>query len=88
MTADEFNKIEEEKKLKELAEKGPGPEKPPVMKDGKFVCANLGCKKWTFTEEENNETACNYHKGAPVFHDLKKYWSCCADKVTYEFEEF
>jgi len=45
MTADEFNKIEEEKKLKELAEKGPGPEKPPVMKDGKFVCANLGCKK-------------------------------------------
>jgi len=58
------------------------------MKDGKFVCSNLGCTKRTFIEEENSDSACNFHKGAPVFHDLKKYWSCCKDKVTYEFEEF
>jgi len=85
MTADEFNKLEEEKKQKEA---GPIPDKPPVMKDGKFVCGNLGCKTWTYLEEENTDTSCNYHKGGPVFHDLKKYWSCCADKITYEFEEF
>ena len=41
MTADEFNKLEEEKKQKEA---GPIPDKPPIMKDGKFVCGNLGCK--------------------------------------------
>lgn len=44
MTADEYNKLEEEKKLKESADKAKEPEKPPVMKDGKFVCGNLGCK--------------------------------------------
>lgn len=66
----------------------PAPEKKAVMKDGKFLCANPGCTKRYFTEEENSETACNYHKGGPVFHDIKKYWSCCPSKVCYEFEEF
>lgn len=38
-------------------------------------------------EEENGEEACKYHKGAPVFHDLKKYWSCCG-KETHDWDEF
>jgi len=55
MTADEYNKLEEEKKLKESAEKSSPSEKPPVMREGKFVCGNLGCKTRTFKEEENND---------------------------------
>lgn len=58
------------------------------MKDGKYLCANPGCETRYFTDESNSDTSCVYHKGAPVFHDIKKYWSCCPGKVAYEFEEF
>ena len=32
-------------------------------KDGRFICANKGCVKRTFTDEENDseDTPCNYH---------------------------
>lgn len=45
---------------------------------------NQGCRKDYF-ENENNETACSYHKGNPVFHDLKKFWSCCG-KETHDWD--
>lgn len=47
-----------------------------MTKDGNNKCTNKGCNK-EFKPEDNNETSCNYHKGQPVFHDLKKYWTCC-----------
>ena len=59
-----------------------------LSKDGKFICANKGCAKRTFTTEENNDTACEYHSGEAVFHDLKKYWSCCTKKVAYDWDDF
>lgn len=37
-------------------------------------CKRNGCKK---AYEENNPTACHYHPGKPIFHDLKKGWTCC-----------
>lgn len=55
--------------------------------DGRFICAYKGCAKRTFTEQENSDTACNYHKGEAIFHDLKKSWSCCA-KVVYDWDDF
>ena len=84
---DDFNKVEEEKKKKEK-EEAERIEKKPVMKNGKFTCSNLGCTNRYFLDEENTDVSCNFHSGGPVFHDLKKYWSCCPDDVTYEFEEF
>ena len=62
-------------------------------KDGRFICGNKGCVKRTFTDEENEqENPCLYHSGEAVFHDLKKYWSCCnpngKGKVAYDWDEF
>ena len=58
-----------------------------MSKDGKFMCANKGCGKRSFLPEENSDTACNYHSGDAVFHDLKKYWSCC-QKTAYDWDDF
>lgn len=84
-TAADFNKEEEEKKKRAeevaaLVSPASAPvveKKAKVNKEGRFICANKGCAKRTFTDEENCDTACNYHPGEPIFHDLKKYWSCC-----------
>jgi len=46
------------------------------VKDGKFKCINQGCNKG-YVEAENGAEACKYHKGTAVFHDLKKFWTCC-----------
>ncbi|KAJ1559810.1 hypothetical protein HK405_009274 [Cladochytrium tenue] len=51
-----------------------------------LVCTNKGCGK-SFSEAENSDTACEYHSGAPVFHDALKGWSCCSKKVT-DFDDF
>ena len=45
-----------------------------------------GCNKH-YSEAENNGTACRFHSGKPIFHDLKKGWSCC-QAVAYEWAEF
>lgn len=43
---------------------------------GKRKCINKGCLK-DYVEEENADQACSYHIGGPVFHDIKKFWTCC-----------
>ena len=99
-TAADFNKEQEEKakraeEVASLVSPGVAPEvekKAKVNKDGRFICANKGCKKRTFTDEENGDENCEYHTGEPIFHDLKKYWSCCNPngngKVAYDWDEF
>lgn len=97
-TADDFNKELEEKKKKEEEAKAQTEKQPVVIitivlilqmtKDGsKFICANKGCSKKSFAQEENGDQECNFHTGDPVFHDLKKYWSCC-QKVTFDWDDF
>jgi hypothetical protein len=104
-TAADFNREEEERlaKLKKdkEAQGAPGAEapvqKPPKKnKEGRYICSNKGCTKKTFTDEENDaeENPCCFHSGAPIFHDLKKYWSCCnpdgsiSKLVAYDWDEF
>ena len=55
--------------------------------EGKLFCSNPGCKSKVYKEEENNDGACEYHKGQPIFHDLMKKWSCCP-KETWDWDEF
>jgi len=50
------------------------------------MCYNKGCGQ-RFKEEANVEDACQFHPGAPVFHDAYKSWSCCSRKST-DFTEF
>lgn len=61
----------------------------PVQKDseGRIKCVRKGCGVYFFPHE-NNDKACHYHPKQPVFHDTKKFYSCCSDKVAYEFDEF
>ena len=62
-----------------------------MNKDGtRYMCANKGCKDKSFVPEENSEEACQHHPGEPVFHDLKKYWTCCKDqhKPALDWDEF
>jgi disease resistance protein len=54
--------------------------------DTKKICKRQGCRK-EFTEIENSETACKYHDGKPIFHNLKKGWTCCNITV-YDWDEF
>ncbi|KAI9340980.1 HSP20-like chaperone [Pilaira anomala] len=49
-------------------------------------CTHKGCGK-DFKEEENVDNACQYHAGAPVFHEGLKGWSCCKKRVD-DFDEF
>ena len=83
----EFNKLEEEKKLEAQRLEDMKEKKPVVTASGKFKCANAGCNK-EYADSENSEEACSYHQGQPIFHDIKKFWSCCKEKVVYDWEEF
>lgn len=56
------------------------------MAETLVACKNPGCKK-KFLESENNDQACKYHSGKPMFHDLKKGWTCC-NKIAYDWDEF
>ena len=74
----------------------PSTEKKVFVTDkGNHKCTNKGCMKVSyrknikkeFSPNENNEESCSYHPGEPVFHDLKKYWTCCK-KETWDWDEF
>ncbi|KAI9275463.1 chord-domain-containing protein [Phascolomyces articulosus] len=49
-------------------------------------CTHKGCSK-DFEEQDNKDNACQFHPGAPVFHEGLKGWSCCEKRVI-EFDEF
>ncbi|KAI8338100.1 chord-domain-containing protein [Chlamydoabsidia padenii] len=49
-------------------------------------CTHQGCGK-EFDEETNVENGCQFHSGAPVFHEGLKGWSCCKKRVD-DFDEF
>lgn len=55
--------------------------------DGTARCQNKGCQK-DFVVSENTSTSCVYHAGQAIFHDAAKFWSCCANKKCYDFDEF
>ena len=49
-------------------------------------CTRLGCHKKYF-EKDNVDGCCHYHDGKPMFHDIKKGWTCC-NVVVYDWDEF
>lgn len=60
----------------------------PVKDDkGRFKCVHKGCGQYFFSDE-NTDTSCVYHPGRPIFHDTKKFYSCCDHRVVYDFDEF
>lgn len=85
MSIDDYNKkIEEEKNKNDKKTEEKSTEKKIFISDKGFKkCLNKGCLK----EYQNDDEECNYHDGIPVFHDVRKYWSCCK-KETWDFDEF
>ena len=52
----------------------------------KKKCTRLGCLK-EYDESENIEGSCQFHDGKPLFHDIKKGWTCCK-QIVYDWDEF
>jgi len=55
--------------------------------DGKKpACKNYGCQ-CEFDDASNHEAACRHHAAPPMFHDTRKWWTCCAERKVYSFDE-
>merc|ERR1712032_1686128 len=57
-----------------------------VAPNEELKCLNPGCGK-KYKESENTDTSCHFHDGKPIFHDVKKGWTCC-NKLVYDWDEF
>ena len=86
LTIEEYNQQQEELKKKKEAEEAAREKKYFVTAGGKHKCTNKGCLK-DFDPNENTDEACKYHPGEPVFHDVKKMWTCCKIE-TWDWDEF
>jgi hypothetical protein len=64
------------------------PSAPKVLKnaEGHLRCKRFGCQR--YYDPNGPPQECTYHKSAPVFHEVAKWWSCCQDKKAYDFDEF
>ncbi|XP_076581158.1 cysteine and histidine-rich domain-containing protein 1 [Chaetodon auriga] len=51
-----------------------------------LLCYNKGCGV-KFDADKNEDDACVFHPGVPIFHDALKGWSCCKKRTT-DFSEF
>eukprot|EP00940_MAST-03C_sp_MAST-3C-sp2_P002333 g2333.t1 len=60
---------------------------PITDSEGRFKCVRKGCGNF-YCADDNTDTACTYHPGNAVFHDTKKYYSCCDHRVAYDFDDF
>lgn len=60
---------------------------PAAPSVGPVMCLRFGCQT-KYTEAENFEGACRYHRLPPVFHETAKFWACCPDQKCYDWEDF
>ena len=51
------------------------------------MCKNFGCNK-RYNEENNADGACLHHCKPPVFHETRKFWSCCPDQIAWDWDSF
>jgi hypothetical protein len=49
-------------------------------------CTRFGCKN-RFSKDGPYPDCC-WHKSPPVFHETAKFWSCCPQKKTYDWDDF
>eukprot|EP00966_Prymnesium_polylepis_P331874 7387435-Prymnesium_polylepis.1 len=59
---------------------------PGALANGKLRCKNYGCQ-CEYDEAENSDTACRHHVSNPIFHDTRKWWSCCEGVKVYSIDE-
>eukprot|EP00924_Labyrinthula_sp_SR-Ha-C_P009356 maker-scaffold_2-snap-gene-21.64-mRNA-1 protein AED:0.01 eAED:0.01 QI:107/1/1/1/1/1/3/923/310 len=61
-------------------------EKKPDL-TGTQMCKNFGCQK-RYKEDENTSESCRHHRKPPIFHETRKYWACCPDKIAWDWDTF
>lgn len=59
---------------------------PGRTASGKLLCKNFGCQ-CEYDEKDNKEGSCRHHVEPPMFHDTRKWWTCCPDIKVFEFDE-
>jgi len=59
---------------------------PGRTASGKLQCKNFGCQ-CEYDENDNKEGSCRHHVEPPMFHDTRKWWTCCPDVKVFEFDE-
>lgn len=64
----------------------PAARAPGTTASGKLRCKNYGCQ-CEYDECDNTETSCRHHVAHPIFHDTRKWWSCCEGIKVYSFDE-
>jgi len=72
------------------AKKAAEPTEAEQMKaKGWLKCKNYGCQQWYDpVANEEGEPTCKHHVSPPLFHDTKKGWTCCRDRLVYDWADF
>jgi len=52
---------------------------------GDLLCKRFGCNKKYFAGDKEE---CRHHTKPPVFHETRKFWACCPDKIAWDWESF
>eukprot|EP00389_Voromonas_pontica_P017774 GDKH01027923.1.p1 GENE.GDKH01027923.1~~GDKH01027923.1.p1 ORF type:complete len:203 (-),score=27.73 GDKH01027923.1:174-782(-) len=60
--------------------------KPLLTDAGRYKCCHVSCNK-EFEPDENEDGACKFHSGKPMFRDLRKEWTCCGAAST-DWDDF
>ena len=87
MDINEFNEAEKKKAEEKAKLEGEKPKEIIKNSEGKYFCGHHGCKDKTYDPNKNEEGSCHYHLGNPMFHDRKKFWTCCKAEA-YDWDEF
>lgn len=59
-----------------------------AFKKSLLKCRNYGCGSKRYAEADNTDTSCHHHALPPKFHDTKKGWTCCSEKMVYDWDDF
>jgi hypothetical protein len=50
-----------------------------------YICKRFGCGK---RYSPDKPEPCIHHSKPPVFHETRKYWACCPDKIAWDWDSF
>lgn len=64
------------------------PAAPSAVNSGLLPCKRFGCRKKFDPKNPAGETPCKHHKKPPVFHETRKFWACCPDKIGWDWDSF
>lgn len=77
-------RAQKERDINEKFKKG---EEDDKDKGELLQCKNFGCQK-KYKESQNHSKACQHHIKPPIFHETRKYWACCPEKIAWDWDSF